>query len=269
VTWGLHGCGGAKRRRWGGERRRFTGVMSEHVAGLGFECGLHWEIAGIASNQSRGSGGSGNDGRRWPAVRGVSGSTTRSHGRGKAWKRGKERPARILTTTEASGPLARWRGAAEWWCGEHPKLGNGRSGGARLLGFLGREAAAAAWEELGHRAGFIGRLQVPWCASPEPLAVRSSGAVPGRTQTWVRVWLEEKRGPTGGSARQRAEGETERGAGTPGKVGLGTCWAAWRRRKEGRGWAEQGEQGGGPGQLEWAARWERKKRRKPVGLGCK
>jgi hypothetical protein len=70
-------------RRWwlraatqsaGGEavRWRFAGVTRKRVLSLGFERGLHWEVAGGTGNSSSGSGGGGSD-RRWrPAVRGGS-----------------------------------------------------------------------------------------------------------------------------------------------------------------------------------------------------
>jgi hypothetical protein len=254
----------------GGERRRFAGVTRKHVAGLGFECGLHWEIAGITGNRSRGSRGGGNNRRRRPAARGGSGSTARLHGRRKAWKRGKERPARILTTTEASGPLARRRGAAERWCGDCLKLGNGHGERAWVLGFLGRDAAAAAWGELGHRAGLYRAVAGALTCGPR---------APRGAERWSGAWPDSDLGPS-----------LARGEDGPDRWGPPISERKGRRREElarGERWAggpagprggeerkaaaglSRGEKGGGLGQLGWAARWERKKRRKPVGLGCK
>jgi hypothetical protein len=75
-------------RRCGGESRRFTGVTRKCVPGLGFECLLHWEIAGTPGNPSRGSGGGGSGWRRRPAARGGSGRRRAIGEHEKAGKRG-------------------------------------------------------------------------------------------------------------------------------------------------------------------------------------
>jgi hypothetical protein len=119
-------------------RRCFTGVTCKRVPGLGFECGLHWEIAGITGNRSRGSGAGGNGRGRRPAVRGGAGSMARSRGRG---KEGGKRENGWQASLPRCGAFAAAGGgeeAVERRCDVRPKLGNGvrwRSSGR--LGFYG------------------------------------------------------------------------------------------------------------------------------------
>jgi hypothetical protein len=69
------------------------------VPGIGFKCGLHWEIAGVTGNRSRGTGGGGDGCRRQPAASGGLGLTARLRGREKAEGKGK-------TTGEHPYPMA-------------------------------------------------------------------------------------------------------------------------------------------------------------------
>jgi hypothetical protein len=122
-------------------RRRFTGVSRKRVLGLGFERGLHLEVAGVMGNPSRGSGGNRSGQRRRPAAKGCSGMTVRSREREKAEGKREKWLASILT------PL---RGSCDG-------LRRGRSGGAAVQ----RAAEARQWraaEELG-ALGFSGGRQ--------------------------------------------------------------------------------------------------------------
>jgi hypothetical protein len=74
--------------------------------------------------------------RRQPAARGGSGKPARSHRHGRAKGKGKEGPARVLTTTRSLWAVVRRRAAAERRRGGGPKRGRQRRRQrARRLGF--------------------------------------------------------------------------------------------------------------------------------------
>jgi hypothetical protein len=75
--------------------------MHFRIPGLGWECGWPGEIAGDTSNRSRGSRG-GDTGRSSDTMAsGGSGNPARSCGHEKAEGKGKEGPARVLTTVRS------------------------------------------------------------------------------------------------------------------------------------------------------------------------
>jgi hypothetical protein len=97
-AWG----GGARRRRQGravADGGGSLGKMRKHAPGLISERGLHWKQEGDVRNTSKGLRRSAGDRRSRMIVLCGTAATARLRGCEKAGKRGKERQARILTTT--------------------------------------------------------------------------------------------------------------------------------------------------------------------------
>jgi hypothetical protein len=118
-------------------------VTRKRVPSLDFERGLHWEVAGITGNQSRGSGGGGSGRRRRPAVRGGSGLTARSRGSEKAeekrengWRASLPHGGASAVTCGGGEVVAQQVAEAQQW--------RQRRGSFGCLGFS-MKAVAPAW----------------------------------------------------------------------------------------------------------------------------
>jgi hypothetical protein len=124
---GFGGCGVERRRRGGAAASggASLGKSHKHNPGLSFEHGLHWEVAGVTGNPSRGSGGGGSGRRRRQAARGGSGTTARMREREKAEVKREKWLASILTPLRAPAAACGGEEAVERRRNGWPKLGNG------------------------------------------------------------------------------------------------------------------------------------------------
>jgi hypothetical protein len=237
---------------------------------------LHWEVAGITGNPSRGSGGGGSGRRQWPVVRGGSG---RRRGRVSV----RRQLASILTPLLSScGGLRRGRsgGAAARWATEAQQWQAAEELGA--LGFFRQKPAAAAWGERARRRGLnraASRLGVlaQDCTRRGSAGPRSdSGSSPSRSRGRDSP---DRRDPPVSKGKGEGGRSGPRGEDGPGR----SCWAARRGKRRGEerkaaGWAAQGERQK-VGRANWAVRegeerpgWarlqgkrEKKKKREWVG----
>jgi hypothetical protein len=141
------GAGAAARQSGGGS----PGRTWKRAPGLGFECGLHWEIADVISNRSRGLGGDGAGRSGGAAVNGGLGTPANDRERTKASGRRRSGGRASLPHCGALVALVRRRKGAELWRGELPKCGS-RSG-ITLAGGPRRSAEEGGEREKGGPRG--------------------------------------------------------------------------------------------------------------------
>jgi hypothetical protein len=145
----------------GGERRSIAWETRKCAPDLGFEHGLHWEIAGSTGNSSEGFGGCGIGRSGGTAASDGSGSTARPCGRGEARERKRSGGRVFSPRCEAPGAFVHRRGAVKRRRTSSRSLTMAAAVGLGMLGFCERRRRLRlGGEELGY-----GRLNRGGCGS--------------------------------------------------------------------------------------------------------